>query len=249
MTNAPTTIRHIRLEPLPDGFARGRQSLHQLAFFAIAPKRYQDTGRLGLRHTGTGFGTPGFDPGEQIWVEDDRIVRQRGENTRSARVTTLAKACEFLGIPYREQWFDRFHDPLAPVGADARLDIEPGVARALDAWQEFARVALEEARRLGAPGDDVTELQLWPEHFDQAFEMGSQAEGRRASYGASPGDDQHPEPYLYVAPWLRAERNDPYWNDPAFSGASLPYAELLTSRDPVGLAHGFFARGFSLLSR
>jgi hypothetical protein len=188
-------------------------------------------------------------PGEQIWVEDDRIVRQRGEDILSARVTTLAKACEFLGIPYREQWFDRFHDPLAPVGADARLDIEPGVARALDAWQEFARVALEEARRLGAPGDDVTELQLWPEHFDQAFEMGSQAEGRRASYGASPGDDQHPEPYLYVAPWLRAERNDPYWNDPAFSGASLPYAELLTSRDPVGLAHGFFARGFSLLSR
>jgi hypothetical protein len=118
MTNAPTTIRHIRLEPLPDGFARGRQSLHQLAFFAIAPKRFQDTGRLGLRHTGTGFGTPGFDPGEQIRVEEDRIIRQRGEDILSARVTTLEKACEFLGIPYREQWFDRFHDPLAPVGAD-----------------------------------------------------------------------------------------------------------------------------------
>lgn len=248
MTNAPTTIRHIRLEPIPDGFARGRQSLHQLAFFAIAPKRYQDTGRLGLRHTGTGFGTPAFDPGEQIRVEDDRIVRQRGDDIRSARLTTLREACNFLEIPYRDEWFEKFHDPLTSVGPDVPLDVDPAVSRALESWQEFARVALERSRRLGGPDDDVTELQLWPEHFDQAFEMGSEARGRRASYGASPGDGEHEEPYLYVAPWLRAERNDPFWNDPAFGGASLTYEELRQSDNPEELAFDFFAHGFSLLA-
>lgn len=39
MAKAPTTILRIHLDPLPGGFARGRESLHQLAFFAIAPWR------------------------------------------------------------------------------------------------------------------------------------------------------------------------------------------------------------------
>lgn len=208
MTNASAARPHLRLESLPRDFARGRKSLHQIAYFAIAPRRYAATGRLGLRHPGTGFGTPAFDPGEQIRVENDRIVRQRGDDIRRARVTTLREACNFLEIPYRDEWFEKFHDPLAPVGADVPLDVDPAVSRVLEAWQEFARVALERARRLGGPDDDVTELQLWPEHFDQAFEMGSEALGRRASYGASPGDGEHEEPYLYVAPWLKAERND-----------------------------------------
>ena len=86
MTTAPTTtLPAAALQPLPSGFAKGRQSLHQIAFFAIAPKRYQETGRLGLRYTGTGFGTPVFGLGEQIRVEDNRIVRQRGDDVRSAR--------------------------------------------------------------------------------------------------------------------------------------------------------------------
>src|ERR687884_377608 len=40
-------------------------------------------------------------------------------------------------------------------------------------------------------------------HVDVAIELGSEERGQRAAYGGSPGDEEHPEPYLYVAPWDR----------------------------------------------
>ena len=39
-------------------------------------------------------------------------------------------------------------------------------------------------------------VQLWPEHFDAAFD--GLPEDSRATFGASPGDAGVPEPYLYV---------------------------------------------------
>lgn len=247
MTRVPNMPTSPGLNPLPSEFVRGRRSLHQIAFFAVAPKRYQETGRLGLRHTATGFGTPEFGQGEQVRVEENRIIRQQGNEERSTEVTTLREACNFLGIPYREVWFDAFHDPLASVGPDIALDVDPAVTRALAVWQEFSWSALQSARQLGGAGDEVTEIQLWPEHFDQAFEMGSEALGLRASYGASPGDDQHEEPYLYVAPWLKADRSDSFWNDQTFAGATLTYGELAGSNHAEELAITFFRRGFTLL--
>jgi hypothetical protein len=44
-------------------------------------------------------------------------------------------------------------------------------------------------------------VQLWPEHFDLAVELGDEAAGRRAAYGVSPGDESVAEPYLYVSAW------------------------------------------------
>ena len=65
--------------------------------------------------------------------------------------------------------------------------------------------------------------QLWPEHFDAAVNLGPEGPAR-ATYGASPGDADIDEPYLYVLPsepppgdaglWnaLRVHRRDPaYW--------------------------------------
>jgi hypothetical protein len=72
-------------------------------------------------------------------------------------------------------------------------------------------------------------VHLWPEHFDVAIEVGDEAAGKRASVGASPGDSEHPEPYLYVAPWNR--KRGGIWNDEAFGGASLTLAELVSAGD------------------
>ncbi len=235
------------LAPLPPGFAQGTCALHQLAYFAVAPKRYAESGRLGLRHFGSRFGTPTFGSGEAVFVEGDRLVYHQGGSEASSAVTTLRQACTFLGIPYRERWFDGFHDPLVPVGPDTVLAIDPSVSESLATWRSFSQGVLAETRQLGGPDEDVTELQLWPEHFDQAFEMGRSDRGRRASYGASPGDAEHREPYLYVAPWQRSERPEPYWNDPTFLGASLTYAQLLVAEDPAQLALEFLARGYRLL--
>ena len=55
--------------------------------------------------------------------------------------------------------------------------------------------------------------------------------GARATYGFSPGDEHHPEPYAYVGPWT-AQPPGELWNATGFAGAELGYAELLASEDP-----------------
>jgi hypothetical protein len=238
---------HHRLEALPAGFEVTRNALHQVAFFATAPKRYSATGKLGLRYTYRGFGTPFFGDDEQVRVEGTALVHQQGDQVSVVSVTGLAEACEFLGIPYREEWFEDFHDPLAPVGPRTPLDIDPDAVQAIGDWFGFATLVLERARR--TPGAaDVSRVQIWPEHFDSAVEMGSQARGHRASYGASPGDEDHPGPYLYVAAWGDIDRNDPFWDDDFFNGASLSYAELLDSEDQIATALDFFTRGYERLT-
>jgi len=236
-----------QLDPLPDRFAATRDAMHQLAFFVVAPKRYAQTGKLGLRWTAGGFGTPFYatDAGdEQVRMEGDLLVVQSGAQVRAIRPRTVREACAFVGIECRDEWFADFHDPLTPTGPDVRLELDPVAAGAVGDWFGFATAVLEELRR--TPGAvDVGRVQLWPEHFDPAVELGDGRSGQRASYGASPGDAGHDEPYLYVAPWREVDKSDPYWNDTSFDGASLGYAELLDSTDPVGTALQFLWKGMS----
>lgn len=236
-----------RLTPLPDGYDRTRRSLHQIAFFAVAPARYAVTGKLGLRFTARGFGTPFFGNDEQIRAEGGRLVYQEGDQVRTVDVANLDEACAFCGVPYREVWFEDFHDQLAPIGPAAPLEIATDAARTVGDWFGFATLVLERARRL-AGAEDVSRVQLWPEHFDSAVEMGSNERGERASYGASPGDDTHPEPYLYVAAWGEIDRDDPYWNDTTFNGASFSYKAILESDDQVETAIEFFRGGLERLA-
>ena len=70
----------------------------------------------------------------------------------------------------------------------------------------------------------------------------------RGTYGASPGDDSHIEPYLYLAAWEKVDRSEPFWNDTAFNGASLSYRQLLKTDDPRSAALKFFQRGYSVLT-
>ena len=56
---------------------------------------------------------------------------------------------------------------------------------------------------------------------------------------ASPGDEHHPEPYLYVATWSVPPAG-PLWNATAFGGAELGYPELIASADRRATAHDFF---------
>ena len=101
----------------------------------------------------------------------------------------------------------------------------------------FGASVLEELRAI-----DDTRVQLWPEHFDISIDAGAD----RATYGLSPGDDDHAEPYLYVAPW--AKRTGPFWSDARFGGASLSYDEVLSADDQRATALAFFQRGWDELS-
>ena len=239
------------LTPLPPAFAETRDALHQLAFFAIAPKRYANTERLGLRARPGGFGTPPWpsDSGEvAVRMEGGLLILEVGEDRRDTRPSTIREACAFLDLPYQEVWFPNFHDPPTAVDPDAPLPIDDTAARAVGDWFTFATEVLEELGN--TPGaTNVSEVQLWPEHFDPAREIGDAEDGQRASYGASPGDADHDEPYLYIAPWETVDREaEPFWNDTSFNGASLSFQELLAADDPRAAALDFLRRGHGVLT-
>jgi hypothetical protein len=120
--------------------------------------------------------------------------------------------------------------------------VDPASAAALASWFAFGAGVLEELRAETALEHDPTPPQLWPEHFDVAIELGSEARGARAGYGASPGDELHAEPYLYVVPWNAAAMasDAELWNATAFGGAELSYAELLAADDRRSAALQFF---------
>jgi hypothetical protein len=118
------------------------------------------------------------------------------------------------------------------------LDVDVDSAAVLAGWYEFGREVLDRLRGEAGADEAPTEPILWPEHFDVAIELGGEAQGRRATYGFSPGDEEHAEPYAYVAPWT-AQSPGGLWDAHGFGGAELGYAELLASGDPVKAALDF----------
>jgi hypothetical protein len=120
------------------------------------------------------------------------------------------------------------------------LEVDPAAAGALEAWYAFGAAVLERLAAAAAPGDAASPPTLWPEHFDIAIELGAESAGQRATYGFSPGDEQHPEPYAYVGPWVPRPAGG-LWNANGFGGAELAYADLLAAEDQAAAALEFFA--------
>lgn len=234
------------LGPLPPSFIQTRNALHQIAFFAIAPARYKEAGRMGLKATPGGFGTPEFD-GRVARVEGEFLVHEEQGNMATQQITTVRSAAEFFGHEYEVEWFEDFRDPLEPVDPDDPLEVDREAGVALGIWFEFGFDLLNQLRQHGDDSDDVTEVQLWPEHFDPATELGDQDEGQRASFGASPGDAANPDPYIYVAAWSDIDRSNDYWNNDSFNGASLGYEELASADDPVDRGLEFLLEGYRIL--
>ncbi|MGA7096943.1 MAG: hypothetical protein WB245_05190 [Acidimicrobiia bacterium] len=236
----------IDFQRLPTDFSQTRASLHQIAFFALSPARYRAVGRMGLRATPGGFGTPPYD-GVVDRVEGGLLVHETTEGVATATITTVRDASRFFGGEYQVDWFTDFKDPLTPTDPDRPLPVGDAAARALASWFEFGFDVLGAWGRHGDEEDEVTEVQLWPEHFDPALEMGVEARGGRASYGCSPGDPTHDEPYVYVAAWSQVDRSNAFWNDGSFNGASLGFDALSSASDPEALVLEFFERGYRLL--
>ncbi len=115
------------------------------------------------------------------------------------------------------------------VRGDTRtpLDVDPDAVRALAEWYALGDGVLSRLIAAAGPGDDPSEVRLWPEHFDIAIESGDEAAGARANYGFSPGDEDHPEPYAYVGPWTGGVEE-------------LSYDELRAAADPAAAALAFF---------
>lgn len=235
------------LPPVPPTLlAHTRVALQSVAEHVLAPARYQADGHIGLVPTPDGFGTPPFagaDGSErQLRVEGVNFVSMRNGRIKWGILATLRAAADLAGIEPGAP--ADVYAPSTPLDPDALLTIDTRSAEFLEAWFGWSGALLESLRRdLGADETPST-LQLWPEHFDLAFDAGR--ENRRGTFGASPGDAQHPEPYLYVTAWA-GPSDHTYWNDAAFAGASLGYVDLLEASDPRALGLDFLRRGVDLL--
>ena len=221
----------------PPGYAATRAALHAVAEHVLKPARERANGKIGLRYVRGGFGTPFFGDDAQVAVEGATLHVVRGGERESSPLTTLAAAAAALG---------ELADPSAEAG-DEPLPIDAAAARVVGSWFGFAYSVLEELRAGAGAAQQPSRVQIWPEHFDAALELGDDGAGARAAYGCSPGDETHPEPYLYVAPWT-ARPSGELWQAQGFAGAELAYAELLAATDPRALAVDFFEARLHALS-
>lgn len=229
----------VRLQALPDDYVETREALRRLAIFVLSPARKAVTGRIGLKPTAGGFGTPPFgDDDEQLRVERGDLFRHRGGNAESTAITSLAAAAAFAGVALSDdpgvgQDIPDLGDP------DAPLPVSPDAALALGEFYRFSNSLLEEFRaELARSGQECSTVQLWPEHFD----LGCNIEG--VNFGCSPGDGYSSEPYVYVGPWNSEGLEGDFWNAPF--GATLSYKELLDSDDQHRAALQFLRRGAGL---
>lgn len=220
------------LESLPHDFAATVESLHEVAAELVAPARKPEN-EIALEATPGGFGTPHFEfdgARRQVRVEGDELVHECGDKERRAPLRSLAVAggaiTELLPIDTRL--------------SDEPLSVDAAASRWLGAYLEFGTEVLERLLVGIGPDDEASPVRLWPEHFDLAVELGSEARGLRANYGFSPGDEGHAEPYLYVGPWSAAVDGE-LWQANGFAGAQLACSKLLAAEDQAAAALDFFA--------
>lgn len=236
------------LPPVGDAEAlvQTRIAWHSLAEHVLAAARHRATGRIGLRATSGGYGTPPYEHSgttEALHVVGNELRVARGDATVAHPLTTLGAAAQTIGIEPGAP--ADVYTPTTPLDPDAPLAIDVGAAHVLAAWFELGWSVLEELGRHAGADAAPSPLTLWPEHFDAAIELGTR--GTRGTFGASPGDAEHREPYLYVTRWSDVP-DDAYWNDTAFAGASLPYSVAAAATSPRGTMLDFCRAGLARLS-
>ncbi|MEO7429362.1 MAG: hypothetical protein ABIY48_08255 [Acidimicrobiales bacterium] len=208
-----------------------RTALHAVAEHVVAAALHQATGRIGLRATPGGFGTPVFEVGgvdRQVRVEGIELVVLEGSATRRSPLRTIAGAAALVGIePGGPSSVYALVTSLEP---DVPLALDPDAAAQVHAWFALTDAALGQFSQQHAV-DAPSAAQLWPEHLDLALTMAE------VNYGGSPGDGVHESPYLYVGPWSFERSADELWNEPF--GASRPHAEVSSSADALA----FFEQG------
>jgi hypothetical protein len=234
-----------RLGSPPPTYTATRLALHRLVVYVVSPARQRANGKMALRFTFGGLGTPFFGDDEQVRVAGTTLLRQRGASAEAAPISSLREAAAFaLDGPPDTAWAERFDVP-PPGNLDERLAVDPEAAALLGDWYGLAWSVLEELRAEPA-SVGASRVQLWPEHFDAAFDC--QPGEQRATFGASPGDAAVPEPYLYALPEsFEAAPPDEYWNATSFRGAILPLSSLVDEADQRSAALAFLRRGRALL--
>lgn len=236
------------LRPVGDRavFAATRDAWHRVAEHVLAPARAAATGKIGLRFTRGGLGTPflpGPGPGRQLRVAGTVLMVDDGQE-RAVPLRTLGEVAGAVGVTLGAG--TGLYRPATPAAPAMTLEVDLDAAARLGDWYALGAAALEQLRA-DAPDGAGVRPQLWPEHLDLSVDVGDEARGARGTFGVSPGDAEHPLPYLYVTHWADVAP-DPFWNDSAFAGASLGYEALVGDPSPRAAALTFFAEGRARLA-
>ena len=221
-----------------------RDALHRIGNHVLARARHRATGRIGLRSTPGGFGTPAFgDAVEVLRVSGDGLVRERDghSSTIPMQGATLADLAAFAGVDLTEP-FDAGHDTPRVGDPHSPITVDATEAARLADWWEFGWRVLD---TVVAAARDAMAIQLWPEHFDAGTSV-AVGENGRCNLGASPGDSFSDEPYLYVGPQTGDRPGDAsYWNAPF--GAVLRRDDVANTSDAFTAGVDFLRRGLELL--
>ena len=192
---------------LPAKLAVTRTGLHQVAEHILTAALDAETGEIALMPSPGGFRTPPFGTdGRFLAVDGTELVAGGAEGFRRTALTTLRAAAGFAGITPGAP--AEVYQPVTPLDLDEPLMIDPAAARVLADWYQLGARAL---RGFAAeiPADQPSAAVLWPEHFDLGITAGT------INYGASPGDSDLPDPYVYVGPHDGPPPGDPaFWNAP-----------------------------------
>jgi hypothetical protein len=187
-------------------------ALHTVAEHILGAASYAAVGHIGLRANESGFATQDLN-GRTFTVSGPCLTD--GERSLALPGSTLRGVADWAqvvpGAPAT------VYTPTTPLDLETPLQIDAECAVMLGEWFAGMQIVLTSV----FPNETI---QLWPEHFDLATSV------NEANFGASPGDSQMPEPYLYFGPW-------------GGGFTPMPFSELTKAGDPLAAAEGFFQRG------
>jgi hypothetical protein len=243
------------LMTLTDSYQPTRAVLHTVAVHIVARARLAATGRFGLRVTPGGFGTPEFGDGPQrVRVSGALLIVESGAaSAASSRAIPIDNAAfrelaDFAGVDL-ETTINVGQDTPPRPDPQAILHVDGSAADTVGQWFDVTNRALDRVGEVVGPTGLASLVQLWPEHFDCAFDIAyddADPKSHRVNLGGSPGDGFEPMPYVYVGPWNSDRPGDrEFWNAPF--GAVLRHHDVADSSDPVGEVSDFFLQGLRYL--
>jgi len=149
-----------RLDALPEGYAATRDALHEVAESVVSPARAAANGKIGLRYTRGGFGTPFFGDGEQVRVEGRELVRvsATGEQREPLDVDAASVAALADVYGFATNVLETLRAELPESAAAGRVQM----------WPEHFDVGLD-LRRSGSGESIVAGVSPGDEHYAEPY--------------------------------------------------------------------------------
>ncbi len=220
-----------------------REVLHRVAAHVLGRRRFQVSGRFGLRASPAGFATPAFGEGpEVVRIAGAFLVREVAGKVMVMPVdgASIGAMATFVGADL-ETPFAPGDDSPGLGDPDEPVHVDAGAAGQIADWFDLGWRVLDEVLAAQSSETAPVAVQLWPEHFDAGTNVGLPS-GDRVNLGFSPGDGYEPEPYVYVGPWSTERHGDSaFWNAPF--GAVLRSSDALASSDPGKACATFLRQG------